>query len=258
MFGFLPLASGSKGNCLYVGGKKGRILIDAGIPMTAVLTRLMEAKIDPGTIEAILVTHEHSDHIQGIALLAKKLKIPVLANAETAKGICAAISELPKFKIFTTGEPFQFGDMAIHPFSVPHDTLDPVAFTIQIEKIKLGICADLGHVTSLIKKHLLHCDYLYLEANHEPSMVHASNRPQSLKKRILGKQGHLSNEECGRLLKEVFHPGLKHVHLAHLSSECNSEKMALEVVANILKEENFSVPLSIAYQDRPSKPIFWG
>ncbi len=255
MIGFLPLASGSKGNCIYVGSKTTRVLIDAGLSLDATFERLKEASIDPRVIQAILITHEHSDHIKGLALLASKLNVPVLANAETAKGIIAALGERPKFKIFTTGETFQFGDLSVHPFSVPHDTLDPVGFTIQIENIKLGICADLGHATSLIKKQLEFCDYLYLEANHEPSMVHSSNRPQILKQRILGRQGHLSNQDCAALLKEIMHLGLKHVHLAHLSSECNTEEVALNVVQGILKEP--SVTLSIAYQDKNSQPIFF-
>lgn len=257
MFGFCPLASGSKGNCLYVGSRKARILIDAGISSTATIEKLLQNNIDPHSIQAILITHEHTDHIKGLALLARKLNIPVLANAETAKGVYAALGERPKFKIFTTGETFQFGDLSVHPFSVPHDTLDPVAFTIQIGALKLGICADLGHATSLVRKHLEKCDYLYLEANHEPSMVHASNRPPILKQRILGKQGHLSNAECASLLRSVFHPGLKHVHLAHLSSECNAEELALKTVAQVLLENDQSVELSIAYQDRVSKPIFF-
>lgn len=255
MFGFCPLASGSKGNCLYVGSQTTRVLIDAGISATTVLERLTEVGIDPQTIEAILITHEHSDHIKGLSLLASKLKVPVLANAETAKGICAALGERPRFKIFTTGETFQFGDLIFHPFSIPHDTLDPVAFTIQVGSIKVGICADIGHITSLVRKHLECCDYLYVEANHQPSMVHASNRPNHLKQRILGKQGHLSNDDCAVLLTSIFHPALKHVYLAHLSSECNTEETALRVVGGLLSAKNLSVEISIAYQDRISKLI---
>jgi phosphoribosyl 1,2-cyclic phosphodiesterase len=185
------------------------------------------------------------------------LKIPVLANAETAKGIYAALGNLPRVKIFTTGETFQFGDLTIHPFSIPHDTLDPVAFTIQMGPIKLGICADIGHVTSLVRKHLEKCDYLYIEANHQPSMVHASSRPQMLKQRILSKQGHLSNEDCATLLTQIHHPGLKHVHLAHLSGECNAEELALKVITDALTAHRQSVKLSIAYQDKVSKVILF-
>jgi phosphoribosyl 1,2-cyclic phosphodiesterase len=257
MFGFCPLASGSKGNCLYVGSKTTRVLIDAGLSSSAICERLAAVGIAPDTIQAILITHEHSDHIKGLFPLVEKLRIPVLANAETAKGIVASLGMRPRFKIFTTGESFQFGDLLVHPFSIPHDTLDPVAFTIQIDNIKLGICADLGHATSLVRKHLENCDYLYLEANHQPSMVHASARPAMLKQRILGRQGHLSNEDCAALLIAIHHAQLKHVHLAHLSSECNTAEVALQVVGGALGESNKQVDLSIAYQDKISRAIFF-
>ena len=257
MFGFCPLASGSKGNCLYLGSAKTRVLIDAGISAGAIYKRLKEIEIDPKTIQAVLVTHEHLDHIRGLALFTHKLQIPVITNAETAKGIYASLGERPRFKIFTTGEAFQFGDMTVHPFSVPHDTLDPVGFTIRIGSIKIGICADLGHVTSLIKKHLENCDFLYLEANHQPSMVHSSNRPHYLKKRILGKQGHLSNEDCAILISRVMHEKLKHVHLAHLSDECNCNEVALNVVRELLASHQYQVDISVASQDQVSKPVFF-
>jgi phosphoribosyl 1,2-cyclic phosphodiesterase len=253
MFGFCPLASGSKGNCLYIGGKNTRLLIDVGISVQSVIAKLSEINVNPENLQAILVTHDHVDHIKCVVSFAKKFNIPVLANAETAKGIVKISGERPKFKIFTTGETFAFGEFEVHPFSVPHDTLDPVAFTFKLEGRKMGVCADLGHATSMVKKCLQGCDYLYLEANHEPSMVHASKRPNYLKERILGRQGHLSNIDCGKLLLELMHPGLKHVHLAHLSGECNTEEVALKVVKEVVKEE--SLQFSIAYQDRISKAI---
>lgn len=257
MLGFCPLASGSKGNCLYVGSSKTRVLIDAGISAGAIFKRLAEIDIDPKTIQAVFVTHEHSDHIRGLALFTHKLQIPVITNAETAKGIYASLGEKPRFKIFTTGETFQFGDMTVHPFSVPHDTLDPVGFTIHIGSIKFGICADIGHVTSLVKKHLENCDCLYLEANHQPFMVHSSNRPHYLKERILGKQGHLSNEDCAMLISKVMHKNLKHVHLAHLSDECNTDEVALNVVREFLASHPYQVDVSVAHQDRVSKPVLF-
>lgn len=252
--GFCPLASGSKGNSIFIGTKTTRVLIDAGISFSSLLKRLQQIEIDINTIQAILITHEHSDHIAGLAVIAEKLKIPILTNAETAKGIHSAIGIRPRFKIFTTGEPFEFGDLEVHPFSIPHDTLDPVAFTIKTGSLKLGFCADLGHATSLVKKQLEKCDYLYLEANHQPSMVHASNRPQSLKQRIMGKQGHLSNQQCGELLASVYHPGLKHVYLAHLSGECNTDEVALKVVREFVQEP---LEISIAHQDLVSKSILF-
>lgn len=257
MKGFCPLASGSKGNSLYLGSGRTKILIDAGLSMKATKMRLEAIGVDLADISALLITHEHSDHIQGLKTMAAKLGIPVLANHETAKGIVQTFQECPKFKIFSTGETFVFGDLEIHPFSIPHDTVDPVAFTIQTEGIKIGICADLGFATSLVQSRLRDCDYLYVEANHEPSMVHASPRPMFYKQRVLGRSGHLSNEACGNLLSEIHHSKLKHVHLAHLSSECNHPKTALKVVSEILSKHSIEIPMSVCHQEQISQPIFF-
>ncbi len=257
MKGFCPLASGSKGNCVYLGTSRTKILIDAGISTKAIKAKLEEINVDLADIDAILITHEHGDHIQGLKVLAYKMGIPVFANSETAKGIVDCFHDCPKFKIFSTGETFEFGDLEIHPFSIQHDTLDPVAFTIRTESLKLGFCTDLGFVTSLVQNQLRNCDYLYLEANHQPSMVHASARPMVYKQRVLSRSGHLSNEACGKLLSEIAHPQLKHVHLAHLSSECNTPETAISVVKQILSEKGIDLEMCTAPQEMISKAIFF-
>lgn len=254
MNGFCPLASGSKGNCLYLGTKNTKILIDAGISTRATRRKLAEIGVSLDQIDAILITHDHGDHIQGLKVMAFDLGIPILANAETAKGIVETFhGECPRFKIFTTGESFQFGDFEIHPFSIPHDTLDPVAFTIHFDLEKIGICADLGMVTAGIRESLRNCTLLYLEANHEVDLVHASSRPIVYKQRVLSRVGHLSNKDCGHLLTEIFHEDLKQVWLAHLSSECNTPIHALNTVSGILNSKGLSLPLAIAYQEEVSK-----
>lgn len=255
MKGFCPLASGSKGNCIYFGTDKIKILIDAGISARALRARLAEINVQLEEIDAILITHEHGDHIQGLNVLAYKMGIPVFANNETAKGIVEYFHDCPKFKIFSTGETFQFGGLEIHPFSIQHDTLDPVAFTIKWDNLKLGFCTDLGFVTTLVSNQLRDCDYLYVEANHQPSMVYASARPMIYKQRVLSRTGHLSNEACGKLLSEVAHPGLKHVHLAHLSSECNSPEMALSTVKGVLQQNGIDLDICVAPQEVISKAI---
>lgn len=257
MKGFCPLASGSKGNCVYLGTGKTKVLIDAGISAKAIQTRLSEINVDLADIDAILITHEHTDHIQGLKTLAYKMGIPVLANHETAKGIVDTFHDCPKFKIFSTGETFEFGDLEIHPFSIQHDTVDPVAFTIKTGSLKLGFCTDLGFATTLVQSQLQGCDYLYLEANHQPSMVHASSRPMIYKQRVLSRSGHLSNEACGTLLAQVYNPKLKHVHLAHLSSECNSPETALQVVKTILEEKGIQLDLCTAPQEKVSRAIYF-
>jgi len=257
MKGYCPLSSGSKGNCTFLGTKHTKVLIDAGINSKTLRKRLAEIDVELEQIDAILITHEHSDHILGLKTLAFKMGIPVIANHETAKGIVETFHSCPKFKIFSTGETFEFGDLEIHPFSIPHDTLDPVGFTIKVENLKLGFCTDLGFATSVVQTRLRHCDYLYLEANHQPSMVHASQRPAMLKQRILSKTGHLSNEACGNLLAQIFHPELKHVHLAHLSNECNTPQTALDVIKGIMQEHGISLEMCIAPQESISKPIYF-
>jgi phosphoribosyl 1,2-cyclic phosphodiesterase len=257
MKGFCPLASGSKGNCIYLGTENTKILIDAGISTKALKLRLEQIQVDLSDIDAILITHEHGDHIQGLKILAYRLGIPILANHETAKGIVDYFHECPQFKIFSTGETFEFGDLEIHPFSIQHDTLDPVAFTIRTDGLKLGFCADLGFVTSLVQNQLRDCDYLYVEANHQPSMVHASPRPMVYKQRVLGRSGHLSNEACGNLLSEVAHSGLKHVHLAHLSNECNTPETAINVINEILEARGIRLDMCTAPQEKISKPIYF-
>jgi len=247
---FCPLASGSKGNAIYVRFDQTKLLIDAGLSFRALGERLGAIDVDLGEINAILVTHEHGDHIRGIEGITKKLKIPVFANSETARSILNDITERPKFKIFSTGESFEYENIKILPFSVQHDTLDPVAFILKAENIKIGICTDLGFVTSLTKTHLKRCDYLYVEANHEPSMVHASARPTMHKQRVLGRQGHLSNDACAHLLQEIEHPDLKHVYLAHLSAECNHPDLALERIRTRTKRQ---LSISIAHQNRVSQ-----
>lgn len=257
MLGFCPLASGSKGNCIYLGTKNAKILIDAGISGRAITQRLDEINVAITEIDAILITHEHSDHIQGLRVLAYRMGIPVFANKGTASAITETFGAPANFKIFTTGETFYYNGMEIHPFSIQHDTNDPVAFTIKFDDLKLGFCTDLGFVTSLVRGQLKNCDYLYIEANHEPSMVHACPRPMVYKQRVLGRSGHLSNEAAGQLLMDVADEKLKHVHLAHLSQECNSPIVAKKTIEEALQKITNNAKVSIAYQEKISHPIFF-
>jgi phosphoribosyl 1,2-cyclic phosphodiesterase len=254
---FCPLASGSKGNCLFLGTDSTKILIDAGLSVKQIRERLSEIDVKLEEIDAIIITHEHSDHIRGLDVLCKQTKIPILANRDTAQAICDTLHIQPKFKIFSTGESFVFGDIAFHPFSIQHDTVDPIALIATIGEVKIGICTDLGFATSLVKNHLQNCHYLYIESNHEPSMVHACSRPPMYKQRVLGRQGHLSNESCAELLREVYHTHLKKVYLAHLSQECNHPEVALRKSKESLRDYLEKISISIAYQDKISEPSFF-
>ncbi len=249
---FCPLASGSKGNSLFVATNQTKILIDAGLSARQITKKLAEINVDLADIDAIVVTHEHSDHIKGIPMLGCKMGIPVFANSDTARAIYETIGDAPKFKIFSTGEKFEYGDIEFDPFSIQHDAIDPVGFTLQMGGVKLGICADLGFATTLVETKLQGCDYLYLESNHQEEMVHACPRPAVYKQRVLGRSGHLSNRQAAALLQKLLHAKLNHVYLAHLSSECNNPDLALKMVQEMLDTESARTSIAIAHQDKVS------
>ncbi|MEX0961890.1 MAG: MBL fold metallo-hydrolase [Simkaniaceae bacterium] len=244
MVRFCPLASGSKGNAIFLSTEKTKILFDCGLSAKQLEVRLNSIGESLSEIEAILISHEHTDHIRAVEIVSKQYQIPILANSETAKAILAQVRVEPLFKIFSTGETFHFKDLEIHPFSIQHDTLDPVAFTVKTCGYKIGICTDLGFATSLVENHLRGCDVLYLESNHEPSMVHASARPMVYKQRVLGRQGHLSNEAAAELLQKVAHEKLLKVYLAHLSEECNHPEVALKKAKEALSKAEISVEIA--------------
>lgn len=257
MLGFCPLASGSKGNCIYLGTPETKILIDAGISGKAIKERLHSINVCLSEIDAVVISHEHTDHIQGLKVLSYRKGIPIFANKGCATAIADSFGTNATFKIFTTGEPFSFKDLHIHPFSIQHDTADPVAFVVETSGIKIGFCTDLGFVTSLVRSRLKGCDYLYLESNHEPNMVHACPRPHVYKQRVLGRSGHLSNKAAAELVQQIACPKLKHIHLAHLSEECNNPNVAKETMENALKDIAHPAQVSVAYQHKPSTPIIF-
>jgi phosphoribosyl 1,2-cyclic phosphodiesterase len=254
---FCPLASGSKGNSIYFGSKEAKILIDAGISFAQLKLRLSQINVNIEEVEAILVTHEHTDHIAGLKVLSEKLNIPIFANSDTAKGIYNSLNFLPKFKVFTTSEEFEFKDLKILPFSIQHDTLDPVGFIIKTDDLKFGFCTDLGFVTTQVLKMLENCNYLYIEANHHVPMVHSSNRSFVYKQRVLSRQGHLSNNDCIKLLEKILHPNLKHIHFAHISEECNFKELIKDLIEDFLQKKNSKAEFSITYQDKISKKIIY-
>jgi len=247
-----PLASGSKGNSYFLETKNTKILIDAGLSAKELEKRLNEINQTLEQVEAVLVTHEHMDHVKGLKKLSESYHIPIFCNAETAKGIFDLTGLTDGFKIFSTDEAFEYKDLYIHPFSIQHDTLDPVAFRIHTESLKLGFCTDLGVVTPLVQRQLENLDFLVLESNHEPNMVLASSRPNVYKDRVLSRQGHLCNDDCIKALEKCMHPGLKHVFLAHLSEECNNQTLALKKAQEAIKTN-----VLIAYQDVISSEVLF-
>jgi phosphoribosyl 1,2-cyclic phosphodiesterase len=249
------LASGSKGNCTYVGSDTTGILIDAGLSGRETIRRLGEIGVPVGAIQAVCVTHEHSDHTSGLAVLQKGGRVALYANSGTIDGLKArgVGGELP-WQVFSTGSPFQVGDLALEPFSVPHDAYDPVGFIIGCGTDRVGVVTDMGTVTGLIRERLKRCQAIVVEANHDERLLKDADRPWRLKQRIFGRQGHLSNAHAAELIAEVAGESLAVAYLAHLSQDCNRPDLALKAVTEALIQRGLArVSVRIASPDHVSE-----
>lgn len=248
------LASGSSGNCVYLASESTKILIDAGISCKETENRLKAIGIDLAGISAVCVTHEHSDHKDALGVLHRKYGTAVYANHGTVEALArdVKVNGVP-WNVFTTGQSFCVGDLVLEPFSVPHDSYDPVGFIVRCGELRAGVVTDMGMVTGLIRERLKGCQIIVVESNHDDEMLKSSARPWSLKQRIAGRQGHLSNSQAGILLTEVASPELKYVFLAHLSGDCNKPDLALkEAKAALECCGQGNVDVKLTYQSRSS------
>lgn len=228
---FSVLSSGSKANSVFVEAGGVRFLVDCGLSGKQAEERLAEVGINPDSLEAIIVTHEHSDHINGVGTLSRRYNLPVYANRATMESISK-----PKAKeIFRTGEEFYIRDVRIEPFSIVHDAADPVGFAIYAHGLKLVICTDLGRVTNLVREHVRGANAILLESNHDLEMLQSCSYTWELKQRIASTHGHLSNNAAGELIEEIMHPELFHIVLGHLSENSNTPALALETANRHLK-----------------------
>ena len=227
---FSVLGSGSKGNCTLVESGSTRLLIDDGFSGKEIVARLAGLGIAPETLTAIVVTHEHDDHIKGIGVLARRLNLPVYANAATHRAAERRVGTLPSRREFGVGEAFALGDLQIHPFSVSHDTVDPVGFVVSNGTSSLGYCTDTGKITQLIRHHLQKCQALVLEANHDVQMLQDGPYPLPLKQRVLSSKGHLANGESVDLAARLAEDRLQLLVLAHLSEINNHPDLVLQEV----------------------------
>jgi phosphoribosyl 1,2-cyclic phosphodiesterase len=243
------LGSGSRGNAIYVSDGATAILIDAGFSAREIDRRMRHRGLDPAGLSAILVTHEHTDHVRGIERLVRRYRLPVYLSAGTHEG-AAALHELPEIHPFACGREFRINSLAVRPFSISHDARDPAGFTVGANGSRIGIATDLGHVTALVRDHLRGCRLLIVEANHDPDMLMGGPYPWFLKQRIRSRTGHLANHETGCLLADILHPGLEQVVLAHLSETNNRPEKALADVSTRLS--GAPVRLTAASQDIPS------
>lgn len=260
---FCSIASGSSGNCIYVGSNNTNLLIDAGVSAKRIENGLNETEIRPDEVQGILITHEHSDHISGLGIFARRYHIPIYATYETLGAIrsmkgCSGIPEELYNSIYPN-ENFYINDLFVEPFSTSHDACNPVCYTIRAEEQKIGIATDLGKYDDYILSKLDSSDLLYIEANHDVNMLMVGKYPYFLKQRILGDKGHLSNDTSADMISRLIHPNLKNIILAHLSKENNYEELAYETVCCELINRGSCFPvdnISVAHRDRLSELVF--
>lgn len=261
MFNFCSLYSGSTGNCLLVQTNKTKILIDAGVSQKKINDALASFNVELSNIDAILVTHEHTDHVLNLGSISKKYNIPVYCNEKTLNAMPtqkAKIADENK-KIFTSNKSFKVNELEIFPFSIPHDAADPCGFNIHYDNKKISIATDIGHMDNELISNLKDSSFILLEANYDPDILKYSKYPFQLKQRILSQVGHLSNETAGKTISELCINGtLKKALLGHLSKENNFPELALKTVYDELEAKNIykeNIPIDIANRDYPSKLI---
>lgn len=230
------IASGSSGNCIYVGSDCAHVLVDVGISGKRIEQGLNCLDLTGKDIDGILITHEHSDHIKGLGVIARRYQIPIYTTGGTVDAMMrsSSLGKIPEgiFHEIREDEPFTIKDLTINPFTTPHDAAQPVGYRFECGSQSVGIATDLGKYNEYIIEHLQNLDALLLEANHDIRMLQVGRYPYYLKQRILGDRGHLSNENAGRLLCRLLHDNLKAVFLGHLSQENNYEELAYETVCS--------------------------
>jgi phosphoribosyl 1,2-cyclic phosphodiesterase len=227
------LASGSSGNCTLVSSSRTRLLVDAGLSCRELMRRMALCGEDPRCVDAILVTHEHGDHVGGLHVLAKKLKVPVYITGAThdsyrrwARDSTGKRVKLERVECFSPGRAFQVADISVMPFTIPHDAIDPVGFTFRSEGVKLGLCTDLGYMPASVRDHLRGCQVLMIESNHDLELLRGGPYPWAVKQRVMSRVGHLSNDALADFLASDYDGEAEFLILAHLSEKNNHPEIA--------------------------------
>jgi phosphoribosyl 1,2-cyclic phosphodiesterase len=249
---FCVLASGSSGNCALLATERIRILVDAGLSLKALARRLESVGEQLDALNAVLVTHEHSDHVSGLARLAHRLRIPVYVSNLTAPAVDWGEYK-PVLERFQAGARFLVGDIEVDSFGIPHDAIDPVGFCFRAGGIKIAVATDLGYLTESVKFHLRRCDLLLLESNHDLEMLKVGPYPWSVKQRVMSRVGHLSNDCMSDFLLRDFDGFPARLVLGHLSEHNNHPEIVRLVATQALERRGLSTPLEIAGQSRPSE-----
>ena len=235
------LGSGSSGNCAVVSTGETTLLLDAGLSAKQIVARLELAGSSIDAVDGILLSHEHGDHTRGVEILCRKRAIPLFCTPLTQESLAGSLmfKSPPRWQLMQTGAAFQFRDLRIESFPVPHDAVDPVGFVIEDGESKLGFLSDVGFITNLIKDRLRASDSLFIEANYDTRLLEAdTKRPWSTKQRISSRHGHLSNDQVAELVESIAHPELHHIVLGHLSEDCNDPDTAIRAVHEALRKTN--------------------
>lgn len=249
---FSVLASGSRGNACYIETRNSRILIDAGLSCRELMKRFEALGKKDVHLDALVITHEHMDHVKGAGPIARRFGVPVYLNESTMNKVRGGLGEVSRYISFETGHAIKISDITVETFTKCHDARDPVGLVISSKGSRLGLITDVGRSTRLLEDRLKGCRALIIEFNHDEHMLDNGPYPLSLKRRIKGHEGHLSNNDAGQLLKIISHRGLRYVVLAHISEKNNLPDIALRHARAILKECALDdVEILVSCQDEP-------
>lgn len=254
------ISSGSSGNCIYVGTEDTHVLIDVGLSGKRIEAGLNTFGMTAKALDAILITHEHSDHIKGLGVMARRYKIPIYATSDTIHTLKRSSNlgdiDTDLFNIVHPDQDFFIGEMKVHPFETSHDAIHPVCYSFHHDNKKVSVATDLGVYNAYIVDNLKHSNLLFIEANHDLNMLDVGPYPYYLKRRIKSDLGHLSNEMTSQLICDIYHEGLSHIILGHLSHENNVPDIAYETVkceiGIQLKEKSENIHLAVALRDQVS------
>jgi len=241
------LSSSSSGNCTIVSNGSTHLLVDAGISLRRIREGLKTFDLTPDDLTGVLVTHEHSDHISGIEMLVKYHKIPIFSSCGTAIGICNTLpNAAPFINGFEIGASFKLGTIEVLSFATPHDACESVGFRMKTNRVTFAYATDLGHITPEVTSAMSGADIAFIESNHDPEMLIKGPYPQQLKKRIVSKYGHLSNNDCGSFAVLLAQSGTKKLQLSHLSRENNTPVLAAKTVKAALLESGVKIDVDIS------------
>jgi len=249
---FSPLCSGSSGNASYLAAGGVRLLVDAGVTAKRMESLLDMIDVSAKELDAILVTHEHSDHVSGVGVLSRRYDLPVYAAAECWEHMPASLGDIAtkNKRVFEPDHDFYLQQLCVHPFSTPHDAAHAVGYSFFHDGKKLSIMTDIGHVSSGMLDEVAGSDLLLLEANHDVDMLKAGSYPYPLKMRILSSRGHLCNEDAGLVLQKLYDRGVKNAILGHLSQENNTPELALVTVQTVLESAGLLDNMFVTVADR--------